>query len=395
MDELDPVLQKDIKAFILANLDADVSGLLLNPPKEVKSHIRSIAEQILARQKAKNKLPEWATHPDLIFPPPLSVEQASSERTAAYKSELITGDHLVDLTGGMGIDTLAFVKVFNRVTYVEQDKNLANIFAHNSKLLGRDIEVVHDEAAAFLERQKFENVTFYLDPARRDTDKNKVFRLEDCSPNLIDLFELIKKSSNQVLVKLSPILDISSIQQSLGGIKEIHVVSVKNECKELLVLIDFSDREEPKVKTINLDATNQHFDFYPSEEKASRATFDVPKRYLYEPNASILKSGAFKVVGEQFRLKKLHQHTHLYTSDQLVTNWPGRVFEVLAPFKNDLLSTYAPNKKINVITRNYVMNAQSLKKKYKLEDGGDYFLIGFKDATDQHKMVIAKKEVSR
>ena len=390
MDELDFLWQKGVQQFIHENRDVDVSKLLLNPPKEFEDHIKLIADQILARQKAKGKLESWVSNPELIFPPPLSVEQASSQETATYKKSIFSGNQLIDLTGGMGVDTLALSEGFNSTTYVEKDLRLCEVFSHNSAALGKVISVINLEAEQMVSELEGDDNYVFIDPARRDLSKNKVFKLEDCTPNILTLLPGLEDKAKQVLIKLSPLLDIKSLIAQLKGVKEIHVVAVKNEVKELLVLIDFEFSEEPLVKTINLHSLNQPFNFHYSEEEKTESTIGSLQAYLLEPNAAILKAGAFKKVGKDFEVAKLHPNTHLYTSDLLPENWPGRVFKIIETDAKKNLNNYLDRGKINVITRNYPLDVVSLKKKFKVKDGGDYFLIGFRDHESVPRLIVAK-----
>ena len=213
--------------------------MLLNPPKEFRERIRIIADQILARQKAAGKLDQWVSSKNLIFPPPLSIEQASSQSTSEYKKGLIKGSLLVDLTGGTGIDCLALSENFDETIYVEQNSFLCELFQHNSDMLGESIRIQNETAENFL--QSFNGkATFFIDPARRDSAKNKVFKLEDCSPNLVELIPVLKTKTDAVLIKLSPLLDLTKTLEEVPNVKEVHIVSVKNDCKELLLLLDFN-----------------------------------------------------------------------------------------------------------------------------------------------------------
>lgn len=390
---LDFILRDEVKTFIKENLNTDPNQLLLNPPQEFKAHIKEISGQILARQKAKGKLNSWAGNFDLIMPPPLSIEQASSETTCEYKRKLLSGKILIDLTGGMGIDCLALSGDFDHATYVEQQTNLCAVFAHNSKASGRKIEIVNSYAEDFLNEYKGDRqgTSIYLDPARRDDHKNRVFRIEDCSPDVVKLLPLLKEKASKVLIKFSPILDITAILEALPQASEIHVVSVKNDCKEILIHIDFSVAKTPTIHCVNLETTQVEYQFdFPSEREAE-PDHQIAADYLYEPNSSIMKAGAFKKIGTDFALGKLAENTHLYTSDKVISSFPGRTFKIISTDVKGQLKSYAPTGKINVITRNHPMNAPELKKKWKLKDGGDYFLIAFRDLKNKPQMVIAER----
>lgn len=390
MRDLDFLRQAEVNNFIREHLQADVNKIILNPPKDFKDGIKLIADQILSRQKSKHKLTEWATNYDLLFPPPLSIEQASSTSTSEYKSDLIDGSHLVDLTGGTGIDCLVLSKNFNQTTYVEQNEWLCDLFIHNSQVLGKEIQVVNNTCEHFLQDHTVK-ATYYLDPARRDASKKKVFRLEDCSPNLLELLPYFKENAAQVLVKLSPLIDLTSVIKEVSSIVSIHVVSVKNDCKELLLLLDFQTNQSPKVTAVNLETSQPDFTFDISEEAQASPTYGELGKYLYEPNASIMKAGAFKLICQRFNLKKLGTNTHLYTSNELISDFPGKVFEVLSEADSRTIKKHSESGTMNVFTRNYPLSPEQLKKKFKLKDGGDYFLIGYRDWKVKARLVVCER----
>lgn len=393
MNDLDFLLGEEVKAFIRSNVNSDPHKLILNPPKEFKDHIKQISGQIMARQKARVKLNRWATNFDLIMPPALSIEQASSQATCDYKKQLISGNHLVDLTGGMGIDCLALSERFQQTTYVEEQPNLCEVFSHNAKTLNKTIKIVNESAESFISNldKETDEITFYLDPARRDDHKNRVFRIEDCSPNLIEILPMLKVKGDKVLVKFSPILDLRAIIEAINGLSEIHIVSVRNDCKEILLLIDFKHSSECKIRAINLESGQPNYSFNLNQEANSVVEYGDLKKYLFEPNSAIMKAGAFKKIAQDFGLSKLGENTHLYTSDRILKDYPGRTFEVVSLADKKSLSKFADAGKINVITRNYPLNANELKKKWKLNDGGAFFLVAFTDTNERPKMVIAQR----
>ena len=391
MNSLDFLRQERIKAFIKENQKVDIQRLLLSPPSEFKDQIRLIADQILSRQKAVGKLNSWASNFDLIMPPPLSIEQASSATTGEYKSDLLSGDQFVDLTGGMGIDCLNIGRNFEKKIYVEKQQALAEVFKHNSMVLEESIEVHNENAEDFINSFHSEfNTVFYLDPARRSEEKKRVFRLEDCTPNIIELIPLIKKKGDKVLIKLSPLLDLSSIKSSLNFIKEIHVVSVKNECKELLIYLDFEFIGESKVVCVNLSSSQSPYAYNWSEEATSEAEFGEVSNYLYEPNASIMKAGAFKKLSKDFSVCKIAPNTHLYTSKEPNLDFPGRIFRITSLVDKKMMKQLR-GKKINVLTRNHPLKAAELKAQLKIKDGGDTFLIAFRDRQEKAKAVISER----
>ena len=389
---LDFLKQNDVRQFIRENVDADPNRLILNPPIAFKDGIKDIASQLIARKKAKGKLDQWADNFVLIMPPPISIEQASSKATCTYKQQLISGKKLVDLTGGMGIDCLALSESFDHSTYVERNTELCEVFRHNSEVLGKQIEIVNEDASEYLKLTYFNrnDTIFYIDPARRDQAKKRVFRIEDCSPNLIEILPNLSEKGKIALIKYSPLLDIKAILQSISHIKEIHVVSVKNDCKELLILIDFGFEGTPQIVCVNLESGQPDYKFSIEEEQDSDTTLGDVQQYILEPNTSIMKAGAFNKIANDFQVNKLAVNTHLYTTDDLTKNFPGRVYEVLAEVNKECISKYASNGKINVITRNHPLTAAEIKKKWKLKDGGEYSLIAFR-GSKKAKMLIARR----
>ncbi|SNS54675.1 Conserved hypothetical protein 95 [Ekhidna lutea] len=391
--KLDFLVQPEVRQFIRENVQTDTNKLILNPPSGFKPNIKQIVAQIQARQKATGKLDIWASNFGLVMPPPLSIEQASSQTTCDYKKQLISGHHLIDLTGGMGIDCLTLSESFDCTTYVEQQTELCEVFQHNLKMLGKEIEIENKEAGNYLKNlnPSPENRVIYLDPARRDSSKNRVFRIEDCSPNIVELMPWLKRHAHKVLIKFSPILDIQSILNAVPHVSEVHIVSVKNDCKEILIVADFAFKGEPEITCVNLESTHPPFSFKFQDEARAKVLYGEPSSYLFESNSSIMKAGAFKSISVNFDFKKIGESTHLYTSEKLMRDFPGRTFEIIEEASKKNISAYASKGKINVITRNYPLPATELKKKWKLKDGGDYYLLAFRDVNYKPKTLIAKR----
>lgn len=393
MNSIEILTSPIITNFIRENESADIQKLLLNPPSEFKEHIAFIVDQIQSRRKAKTKLPDWYSNYDLIMPPPLSLEQCSSPATGAYKASIFTGETLVDLTGGMGIDTLYLSATFKKAHHVEMNDKIHQVFKHNLSVLANDnITAHHSTAEEYL--NTFEGkASFFIDPARRSEQKSRVFLFEDCSPNVIELLPLFREKAVKVLIKAAPMIDLSLAISQLENVEEVHVVSVKNEVKEVLFLLDYSvpTSSEPTIKCVNLETNQPGFDFKIHQEKASPSTFSVTKKYLYDPNSSILKSGAFKLLGERYELQKIAVNTHLYTSNQLIAEFPGRVFEIVhSDINKKNIGKLISDSKVNVITKNYPQKPDELKKKLKVKDGGELFLIGFRDSQNRPQLVIAQ-----
>lgn len=393
LELIDFLSREDVKQIIKEYAQAEPTKLLLNPPAGFKGQIKEIVDQIISRQKAKGKLDQWASNYELIMPPPVSIEQASSDTTCRYKKDLTSGHHLIDLTGGMGIDFLAMSEGFAEATYVERSEELCALFQHNSKVLNRNVKIVNDDSSNFIKNidSPCDQTTIYLDPARRDSNRDRVVQMQDCSPNVMDLLPQLQSKASRVIIKYAPLLDIQSATRTLSGVKEVHIVSIKNECKELLFWMEWSFKETPLIKCVNLGTDQPSYSFKLTEEQATEANLADIKEYLHEPNSSIMKAGAFKKIANDFSLEKLAQNTHLYTSATQIAGFPGRTFQILANGDKNSIKHYAPEQKINVITRNYPMTVTELKKKWKLKDGGNYFLIGFKNKENKSNLVIAKR----
>lgn len=388
------LLHKEVQGFIVAksNTTVDLSKLILSGSPFDSVSAQELAQQISGRQKAKQKLPTWFDNHSIYYPPTLNLEQTSSEITAIYKSNIISGKVLIDLTGGFGIDDYFFSKKIGQIIHCELNDELSAIANHNFEMLGaKNIETLTGDGLETL--QTFEKVDWiYIDPSRRHDSKGKVFFLEDCLPNVPDHLEFFFTKSANVLIKTSPLLDLQVGIRSLKHVKEIHVVAVNNEVKELLWVLEKGYSKECSMKTINIQkSVRQEFSFLLEEEANQTAQLAHPKTYLYEPNAALLKSGGFLSVGNRFNVKKLHIHSHLYTSD-LQIDFPGRCFEITAvyPYQKKVLSK-AGIAKANITIRNFPENVANLRKKHKIKDGGDIYLFFTTDLQNKKIVIQCKK----
>jgi hypothetical protein len=389
----------EVQEYLSANESIDEKKLLLAKKEILGISSSELANQIIGRRKAKLKFPSWYQTTSIVYPPSGNLEQSSSEATAKFKaaliqSELIDFNLLVDLTGGFGVDTFFLGKLFLEVIHIEPNENLSSITAHNHRLLGTSILHVQQTAEDFLQTNKKRADLFFIDPSRRSESK-KVFKLADCQPNIAALQDVLFSFSRFILTKASPLLDIQQALRELKHVTKVAVVSVENECKELLLLQKLGFVGEPFIETINLSndgSVVERFVFTALEERAATVVFSSPLDYLYEPNVSILKSGAFKLVAKRFGLTKLQANTHLYTSTLLFTDFPGRVFKIEALNPTlQMLKELLPEGKANVATRNYPLSAQELKKKLKLNDGGGKFVIGFSE--ERRKSVVIASRI--
>jgi len=396
-EEIERIASAEVQEYISSHQDVDEKKLLLQRSEILGLPSSLIAKQIAIRRKAEIKLPLFYNTKGIIYPPSLNWEQCSSEATGNFKAEIISREidngkmKVADLTGGFGIDSFCFSKKVELVDYNEPDFGLLNIAKHNHSLLGsNNIQHHQTKAEDFLNQKQLKYNLIYLDPSRRDSHSKKVFRLADCVPNVSVLLPEILKSTEFVLIKAAPLLDIQQGLKELSHVKKVIVVSVSNDCKELLFLLQNGFSGEPIIETYNLDkfgTVKQSFAFTFNEERNTNSDFSEPLTYLYEPNASILKAGAYKTIGKKFDLLKLHVNTHFYSSNVLIENFPGRVFKIDQLEFDPKISA---ERKANVVTRNYPLTAEELKKKLKLGDGGEKYVIGFSSVKKKYVAIATR-----
>lgn len=367
---IDELLSPEIQKFIFENQAVNIQDLLLKKSLFPEVSMQDIVQQIKGLQVAQRKFP-FLLQDGIVFPPQLNLEQASSEKTAHYKSNILKGKKLIDLTCGFGIDAYYLSKNFEEVTLVEQNAELLDIVAHNWNILNKKATFINQKLEDFLNENQSRFDVLYLDPARRDQHQNKVFLLEELSPNLLEIQNQLLEISEEIVIKLSPLIDLKYLITVLHRIAKIEIIAVKNDVKEVLVFIQ-SKKETEKIlcRCVNLETEEPPFEFYFGEEE-SEIIYSEPEEYLYIPNNAVLKSGAFNEVSRKFRLKKLHPNTHLYTSDVELTNFPGRqlMVEIIEP------KSLKKGERYNIISKNHPLKPEEIKKKYKLKDGGDQYLV--------------------
>lgn len=363
---------------------------------------RWMLQQVEGRQRTHDKLPTFAQIEDWWYPVRLSCEQCSSEATARYKAAIIRQlgekqDILIDLTGGYGVDTYFLSEQTAQAHYVERNEELCRIAQHNFQIANKPIHVHNTSAEDFLAQYPMaesvssdvkKEVVVYLDPARRDAHGGKVFRIEDCEPNIIKILPSLRAISSTILIKFSPMLDITSALQSLGNEWDVHVVALHNEVKEIIFVTGNN-----RIHAVNiLHEGNDQFSFTRSEEKSALcAMADCIREYIYEPNAAIIKAGAFRLVSERYQLHKLDHNTHLYTADQFIENFPGRVWKVIAqPIKNQRDIAALGIQRAAILTRNYPLTPEELRKKFKVQESDSHFLIGARLAT-KPTLILAER----
>lgn len=389
---LNVLLQPDVQAYIAEHTDDNVTKLALGKNPFTDVPWTEILNQIAARQKAKDKLPTWFSAQNIIYPSKISVEQTSSERAAAYKASLVSGECLIDLTGGFGIDDYYFSKRVKHVTHCELNLELSAVAKHNFGVLGADnIECLPGDSFDVLTLTERQWDWIYIDPSRRNDAKGKVFMLKDCLPNVPDLLGTYFKYSNKILIKTAPLLDISAGLGELHSVKAVHIVAVNNEVKELLWFLENGFTGAPMLTSVNLTKDGEEV-FETPYIQEDESVYSFPKKYLYEPNSAIMKSGAFEAVATHYNVDKLHRHTHLYTSETLV-DFPGRRFiiEKILPYQKAEMKQLE-GKKINVSTRNFPLQVAELLKKWKIKDGGDTYAF-FTTNKPGDKIVILGSKV--
>ena len=386
------ILNKEVQNFINTNLKSDITKLVLKGSPFTTVSIKEIAEQITSKSKCEKKLPKWFNTENIYYPNKLSIEQASSEKTAKFKANLVSGKNLIDITGGFGVDALYFSQIFETVTHCETNSDLSAIVTHNlQKFNVHNITTYLGDGIEYALKYTKKIDWIYADSSRRNLDRRKVFLLEACEPNIPKYIDSLLNISNNILLKFSPMLDIASTIKELKNVKEIHVVAVENEVKELLFLIKKNYLQPINIQTINFNKNiTQEFNFSLFEE--ATATFSEPKKYLYEPNSAILKSGGFNQVSKIYKIAKLHQHTHLYTADNLI-DFPGRNFKILDSIRFDkkLLNKLLPSNKANIATRNFPLTVSQIREKTKIKDGGNKYLFFVTNILNKHIILICDK----
>ncbi len=382
---MNPLLQPAVQEFIKAHEHDDEQALLLKSKLIHGLPTRLIVEQIASRRKAKAKLPEFYKTGNLLYPPTINIEQCSSEATALYKSTLVYGNSIVDLSGGYGVDCYYFSKVFDKVICVEPDNNLLELVKHNhQELKAINISHINSTAENFIASNSNNFDVGYLDPSRRKGSQ-KIVKFSHCAPDPSVLLPDLKKHFKSILLKASPLLDITQGTRELNHVSKVYIVAVVNECKELLFLIQNDQPTIMQMVAVDLSYDGQvqnQFEFSLTEEQNAEVEYADPQNYLYEPTAALLKAGAFKLLASKFSLNKLASNTHLYTSEKLVDTFPGKIFQIDALLKPDpkAVKHLIPEMKANVTTRNYLLTPAQLKQKLHVNDGGEKFLIGFSGA---------------
>lgn len=389
--------QNTLSDFIQEHLKDDVRKLALDACKYPDTDMKEALRQIAGRQRIEEKVPTWHANEGILLPDHLPLEQCSSEMTARFKASLVHGTTLTDLTGGLGIDCSFLAEGFRTVTYVERQEELCRLARHNFAVLGLShIHVVEGDGVDYLHNMTPSDCIF-LDPARRDGQGKKTVVLEDCEPDVTSIKSLLLEKAPKVMIKLSPMLDVTAALRSLGQVTDMYILAVRNECKELVAVLSRDFTGEASIHCVNLlkESSAQEFSFTFGKEHISECHWATSlKKYLYEPNVAVMKAGAFRTLASQFQVEKLHPNSHLYTSDRYEAAFPGRIFvieEWCAINKVKQCASLKGVSQANVAVRNFPLSAEELKKRLKLKDGGEKYLFGTTTYDNQKILICTKK----
>ena len=387
------IFDKSVQDYISKNLSTDVFKVILKKQIFPKVTNKEIAEQISAKAKSKKKLPTYFNTPNIYFPNKVNIEQTSSEKTAEFKSKIVTGNTMIDATGGFGVDSMYFSKEFKKTVYIEENKELFEIVKVNSNKLGlNNIKHLNDDGIEYVKKIDTVIDLLYIDPSRRNKENKKVHFLSDCTP-LID-YDLIESLQNfkTILIKCSPIIDLKKTINDLKVVSKIYIVGINNEVKEVLFKLNKQSNNDIKIKCIDLSNRDLDFEFNINEidNKKNNDNSEV-LNYLYEPNSMILKSGAFGLICYRYDVKKLNTNSHLYTSKELI-DFPGRVFTVNSVVNYSKRNLKDLNiSKANITTRNFPIDVKDIRKKSKILDGGEDYLFFTTNHTNEQIIIKTKK----
>jgi len=386
------ILKPEVQEFISKNLKIEITKIILkgSPFEDIES--KELANQILAKKKSEKKLPTWFSCKDIYYPNKISIEQTSSELTAAFKAKIVTGNSIIDITGGFGVDSFYFSKHFKKVIHCEINSELSTNVKHNyQQLNAKNIETNAINGFDFLKETNDTFDCIYIDPSRRSDVKGKVFLLKDCLPYIPPKIDFFFTKANQILIKVSPILDITNTINELKNVKSVHIVAVHNEVKELLFLLEKNYAESTNIIAVNIGKSKtDEFSFeYQSKETSN---FSEPLTYLYEPNSAILKSGGFHQISNKYNVHKLEENSHLYTSESFI-DFPGRAFKIvdILSYDKKKLKKLFSKSKANITTRNFPKTVAQIRKEINIKDGGTNYLFFTTTINKNLKVIICQK----
>ena len=378
--------------FIRIHADEDVRQLAFLGKKNPEVDMAYALDQIAGRQKARVKIPSWASIDGIVYPPHISMEQCSSEQTARYKASIAgNGDKIVDLTAGFGVDMAFMSAGFKQAVHVEMQPQLCAISSENYKHLGLNhVQVVCSDGVGYLHQMEHADLIF-IDPARRDRHGARTYGIADCTPNVLEIIDEMLQKADRVMIKLSPMLDWQKTVADVGNVSQVHIVSVGNECKELLLEVKKEKDEKVKVFCVNED---QVFSYEIGETHPFTPSPLHSFTFLYEPNASVMKASCFNLISHRFGITQPDANSHLFLSDKIVDGFPGRGFviqRVSTMNKRELKEALSGIDKANIATRNFPLSVADLRKRLKLKDGGDVYIFATTDAKKGHLVMVCRK----
>ena len=377
--------------FIRIHANEDVRQLAFLGKKNPEVDMAYALDQIAGRQKARTKIPSWAATDGIVYPPHISMEQCSSEQTARYKAKIAgKGTRIVDLTAGFGVDMAFMSAGFKEAVHVEQQSQLCAISSENYKRLGlHHIQVICSDGVTYLHQMEHADLIF-IDPARRDQHGGRTYGIADCTPNVLEIIDEMLEKADRVMIKLSPMLDWQKAVSDVGHVSEVHIVSVGNECKELLLVVEKEDKPL-QVFCVNDDSV---FSYHPNDEIGDFCPQTESYNYLYEPNTSVMKAGCFNLISKHFGISQPDANSHLYLSDKMIEGFPGRGFvieRICTMNKRELKEALSGIDKANIATRNFPLSVADLRKRLKLKDGGEVYIFATTDAKRGHLLMVCRK----
>ena len=377
--------------FIRIHANEDVRQLAFLGKKNPEVDMAYALDQIAGRQKARIKIPSWAATDGIVYPPHISMEQCSSEQTARYKAKIAgKGTRIVDLTAGFGVDMAFMSAGFKEAVHVEQQSQLCTISSENYKRLGlHHIQVICSDGVTYLHQMEHADLIF-IDPARRDQHGGRTYGIADCTPNVLEIIDEMLEKADRVMIKLSPMLDWQKAVSDVGHVSEVHIVSVGNECKELLLVVEKEDKPL-QVFCVNDDSV---FSYHPNDEIGDFCPQTESYNYLYEPNTSVMKAGCFNLISKHFGISQPDANSHLYLSDKMIEGFPGRGFvieRICTMNKRELKEALTGIDKANIATRNFPLSVADLRKRLKLKDGGEVYIFATTDAKRGHLLMVCRK----
>lgn len=386
--------------FIKAHQDDDVRRLALAAAGDNTIDLPFALDQIAGRQTARRKLPSWAATEGITYPPHISMEQCSSEQTARYKAavaaRLAGGGRLIDITGGFGADFSFMARGFGEAVYIERQEHLCGMARANFGLLGLEqATVVNGDGVEYVRAMEGRAALIFADPARRNDRGSRTFAISDCTPDMSAALDTLLDKADCVMIKLSPMLDWRKAAADLGpAVREIHIVSAANECKELLAVASREGSGPPRIFCVNDDTAVEYVAGEESEGLGGAAVIPQPGAFLYEPNASIMKAGCFGLIERRYGVRQIGRNSHLFVSDRRVDDFPGRHFvigKVTTMNRKELGKALAGISKANIAVRNFPLPVAALRKRLGIADGGDTYIFATTLEDRRHVLAVCSR----